>query len=166
MRSYHRWSKVREHRQAPGIAESLVGGSNFEWRFRHFCLERYSETECASFFAARSTFRRQIGLMSKRGPSMFRMRRKTTAGERDERWPAPRSPFCLAMGTAAILLSVVASGCKNLFAPGAPNAVPPIPTVTVATVVQKDVPIYEKGNWYYGRIRQRSNTAESVRLSG
>ena len=75
---------------------------------------------------------------------MFRMRRKTTAGERDERWPAPRSPFCLAMGTAAILLSVVASGCKNPFAPGEPNAVPPIPTVRIARVVQKDVPIFEE----------------------
>ena len=72
------------------------------------------------------------------------MRRRTTAGEWDQRWPAPRSPFCLAMATAAVLVSVVASSCKNPFAPGAPNAVPPIPTVTVATVVQKDVPIYEE----------------------
>jgi RND family efflux transporter MFP subunit len=42
---------------------------------------------------------------------------------------------------AAVLISLTALSCKRATAPG---ALPPIPTVTVATVVQKDVPIYEE----------------------
>jgi RND family efflux transporter MFP subunit len=74
---------------------------------------------------------------------MLRIPRRTTAGEWDERWPAPRSPFSLAMTTAAVLLSLVVMGCKNLFSPPT-NAPPPIPSVTVAKVLQQDVPIYDE----------------------
>ena len=62
----------------------------------------------------------------------------------DKNWSTPGSPPCLAMAAAAVIISFVTSGCKNQFTAGGPNAVPPIPTVTVAKVVQNDVPIYDE----------------------
>lgn len=47
----------------------------------------------------------------------------------------------IATAGAALLISLTALGCKKTATPG---ALPPIPAVTVATVVQKDVPIYEE----------------------
>jgi RND family efflux transporter MFP subunit len=47
------------------------------------------------------------------------------------------------MATAAVLLSLVVMGCKNPFSPPT-NAPPPIPSVTVAKVLQQDVPIYDE----------------------
>jgi membrane fusion protein, multidrug efflux system len=48
------------------------------------------------------------------------------------------------MAAAAVFIfSLVSMGCKNPSPPAAP-AGPPIPTVAVATVVQKDVPIYDQ----------------------
>jgi RND family efflux transporter MFP subunit len=69
---------------------------------------------------------------------------RTTAGEWDHRGLVARSPVSIAIATAAVLVSVVLTSCKNPVAPGAPGSHPPIPTVTVATVVPKDVPIYEE----------------------
>jgi len=69
---------------------------------------------------------------------------RTTAGEWDHRGLVARSPVAIAIATAAVLVSVVLTSCKNPVAPGAPGVRPPIPTVMVATVVQKDVPIYEE----------------------
>jgi RND family efflux transporter MFP subunit len=57
------------------------------------------------------------------------------------RWFAPPPAFRMAIAGVAALVSVTALSCKRA---GAPGALPPIPTVTVATVVQKDVPIYEE----------------------
>ena len=54
---------------------------------------------------------------------------------------APPSAFRMAITGLAALLSLAALRCKRA---AAPSALPPIPTVTVATVVQKDVPIYEE----------------------
>jgi RND family efflux transporter MFP subunit len=49
----------------------------------------------------------------------------------------------MAIAGVAALLCLTALGCKRAAAPATPGALPPIPTVTVASVVQKDVPIYE-----------------------
>jgi RND family efflux transporter MFP subunit len=57
---------------------------------------------------------------------------------------APRSLLCLVMPTMAGMLAVLATSCKKPPVPGASSAPPPIPTVIVATVVQKDVPLYEE----------------------
>ena len=96
---------------------------------------------------------------------MLRLRRRKRAWERDERWPALGSPFCfLAMAAAAVFISIVSMGCKNPSSPAAP-AGPPIPTVTVANGSPEGCPDLRPGSWDYGWIRQRSNTAESVRLS-
>ncbi len=54
---------------------------------------------------------------------------------------APPSGVRLAIAGAAVLICLTALSCKRAATPGAR---PPIPTVTVATVVQKDVPIYEE----------------------
>ena len=54
---------------------------------------------------------------------------------------APPPAFRMAITGLAALLSLTALRCKRA---AAPSALPPIPTVTVATVVQKDVPIYEE----------------------
>jgi membrane fusion protein, multidrug efflux system len=43
-----------------------------------------------------------------------------------------------------LLVSVAVMSCKNRVVSGSPTSAPPIPAVTVATVVQKDVPIYEE----------------------
>src|SRR5271165_6982016 len=49
--------------------------------------------------------------------------------------------FRMAIAGVAVVVSLATLSCKRT---AAPRAVPPIPTVTVATVVQKDVPIYEE----------------------
>src|SRR5271167_1525882 len=54
---------------------------------------------------------------------------------------APPPAFRIAIAGVAAVVSLAALSCKRAATPGAP---PPIPTVTVATVVQKDVPIYEE----------------------
>ncbi len=54
---------------------------------------------------------------------------------------APPPAFRMTIVGVAALVSLAALSCKRAATPGAP---PPIPTVTVATVVQKDVPIYEE----------------------
>src|SRR5215469_6282326 len=57
-------------------------------------------------------------------------------------WLAPRSPRCIVIATIAALFALAATGCKK--PPAGSSASPPIPTVMVATAVQKDVPIYEE----------------------
>jgi membrane fusion protein (multidrug efflux system) len=47
----------------------------------------------------------------------------------------------MAIAGVAAVFSLAALSCKRAAAPG---ALPPVPTVTVAAVVQKDVPIYEE----------------------
>jgi RND family efflux transporter MFP subunit len=54
---------------------------------------------------------------------------------------APAPAFRMAIAGVAAVVSLAALSCKRA---AAPRALPPIPTVTVATVVQKDVPIYEE----------------------
>lgn len=54
---------------------------------------------------------------------------------------APPPAFRIAIAGVAAVVSLAALSCKRAAAPG---GVPPIPTVTVAAVVQKDVPIYEE----------------------
>ena len=54
---------------------------------------------------------------------------------------APPPAYRMTIAVVVALVSVVALSCKRAAGPG---AVQPIPTVTVATVVQKDVPIYEE----------------------
>jgi membrane fusion protein, multidrug efflux system len=54
---------------------------------------------------------------------------------------APALAFRMAIAGVAAMVSLAALSCKRATAPG---ALPPIPTATVATVVQKDVPIYEE----------------------
>jgi len=54
---------------------------------------------------------------------------------------APAPAFRMAIAWVAAVLCLATLSCKRAAAPGAR---PPIPTVTVATVVQKDVPIYEE----------------------
>ena len=54
---------------------------------------------------------------------------------------APPPAFRMAIAGVAAVVSLAALSCKRAAAPG---ALPPIPTVTVAMVVQKDVPIYEE----------------------
>jgi RND family efflux transporter MFP subunit len=56
------------------------------------------------------------------------------------RFAAP-SAFRMAIAGVAAMVSLAALSCKRAAPLGAP---PPIPTLTVATVVQKDVPIYEE----------------------
>jgi RND family efflux transporter MFP subunit len=55
----------------------------------------------------------------------------------------PSTVFPTVIAGVAVLLSVTALSCKRAAAPATPGALPPIPAVAVATVVQKDVPIYE-----------------------
>src|SRR5215469_15546508 len=55
---------------------------------------------------------------------------------------APRSPRCLVIAAVAALFALATTGCKKT--PAGSSASPPIPTVMVATAVQKDVPIYEE----------------------
>jgi RND family efflux transporter MFP subunit len=57
------------------------------------------------------------------------------------RWFAPPPVFRTTIAGVVALVSLAALSCKKTAAPG---ALPPIPTVTVATVVQQDVPIYEE----------------------
>ena len=57
------------------------------------------------------------------------------------RWFAPPPAFRMAIAGVVALVSLSALSCKKAAAPG---ALPPIPMVTVATVVQRDVPIYEE----------------------
>jgi hypothetical protein len=56
-----------------------------------------------------------------------------------------RFALCPTLGMAiagvAVLVSLASLSCKRIAAPG---AIPPTPTVTVASVVQKDVPVYEE----------------------
>lgn len=66
------------------------------------------------------------------------------AGERGRIWLAPQSLFCTVIATIAAMLALVAISCKKPAAPAMSSAPPPIPTVMVATVVQKDVPTYEE----------------------
>ncbi len=54
---------------------------------------------------------------------------------------APAPAFRMAIAGVAAVVSLAALSCKRA---AAPDALPPIPTVTVAMVVQKDVPIYEE----------------------
>jgi len=54
---------------------------------------------------------------------------------------APLPTFWISISGVAALLSLTALSCKRA---AAPDAVLPIPTVTVAMVVQKEVPIYEE----------------------
>jgi RND family efflux transporter MFP subunit len=56
------------------------------------------------------------------------------------RFAAPPA-FRMAIAGVVAVVALAALSCKRAAAPG---ALPPIPTVTVATVVQKDVPIYEE----------------------
>jgi membrane fusion protein, multidrug efflux system len=53
----------------------------------------------------------------------------------------PPSALRITIAGVAVLISLTALSCKRAAAPG---ALPPIPTVTVATAVLKDVPIYEE----------------------
>lgn len=53
----------------------------------------------------------------------------------------PALALRMAIAGVAAVVSLAAVSCKRAAAPG---ALPPIPTVTVAMVVQKDVPIYEE----------------------
>ena len=57
------------------------------------------------------------------------------------RWFAPPPAFRMAIAGVAAVVSLSALSCKKTAAPG---ALPPIPMVTVAMVVQRDVPIYEE----------------------
>jgi RND family efflux transporter MFP subunit len=54
---------------------------------------------------------------------------------------SPPPAFRMAIAGVAAVVSLAALSCKRAATPG---ALPPIPTVTVATVVQKDVPIYQE----------------------
>jgi membrane fusion protein (multidrug efflux system) len=54
---------------------------------------------------------------------------------------APPPAFRMVIAVVAAVVSLLAPSCKRAAAPG---NLPPILTVTVATVVQKDVPIYEE----------------------
>ncbi len=156
MKSYHRWSKVGEHRQAPGIAESLVGASDLRAAVLSCLSCATSKTRALCFWLLpQQHFQGMTGLMSNRGRRMLRVFATTMAAERDERWLAPRSHFSLAMATVAVLLSVLAMSCKKPSAPSMP-AGPPIPSVTVATVVAEGCADLRPVSWYYGWIRQRS----------
>ena len=72
------------------------------------------------------------------------MHGRMMTGERGVRGLALRSALCIVIATMATILVVAATSCKKPAAPAASNAPPPIPTVMVATVVQKDVPTYEE----------------------
>jgi RND family efflux transporter MFP subunit len=69
------------------------------------------------------------------------MHGRMMTGARGLPWLAPRSSFCMIIAGVAAMVSLAALSCKRAAAPG---ALPPIPTATVAMVVQKDVPIYEQ----------------------
>jgi RND family efflux transporter MFP subunit len=69
------------------------------------------------------------------------MHGRMMTGARAIAWLAPRSPRCIVIAVAAIF-ALAATDCKKQ--PLAGSSAPPIPTVMVATVVQKDVPIYEE----------------------
>jgi RND family efflux transporter MFP subunit len=61
-------------------------------------------------------------------------------GARAMPWLAPRSLRCIVIAIAAAIFALAATSCKK---PPAGSSTPlPIPAVLVATVVQKDVPIY------------------------
>src|SRR5215469_16554054 len=55
-----------------------------------------------------------------------------------------RALFCITIVSTALLFCIAVTSCKNPTGSGSSTSAPPIPTVTVATVVQKDVPIYEE----------------------
>lgn len=57
---------------------------------------------------------------------------------------APFPRFRIAIAGAVTLVALTALSCKRAASPTAPGVAGPIPTVTVATVVQNDVPIYEE----------------------
>jgi len=67
----------------------------------------------------------------------------TTTGEWHNGWLI-RTPFRLTTRCAAVLFYLTLTSCKNPHLGQSPGTTPPVPTVTVATVVQKDVPIYEE----------------------
>jgi len=71
------------------------------------------------------------------------MHGRTMTGGRGVPWPVSRLSFCIVIATLAAMLALSAS-CKKQAAPAGSNASPPIPTIMVATVVQKDVPTYEE----------------------
>src|SRR5690242_15074945 len=54
---------------------------------------------------------------------------------------SPPPAFRMAIAGVAAVVSLAALSCKRAATPG---ALPPIPTMTVAAVVQRDVPIYEE----------------------
>jgi RND family efflux transporter MFP subunit len=84
-----------------------------------------------------------IALMTAKLRRILRML-KTTTGEWHKCWLIRRAPFCITIASATLLFSLAVTSCKNSAVPRSPSAAPPIPTVTVARVVQKDVPIYDE----------------------
>ncbi|MBV8894567.1 MAG: efflux RND transporter periplasmic adaptor subunit, partial [Acidobacteria bacterium] len=69
------------------------------------------------------------------------MHGRMMTGGRGARGLAPRSPRCIVIATVAAF-ALAATGCKK--PPAGSNSPPPIATIAIATVVQKDVPIYEE----------------------
>ena len=69
--------------------------------------------------------------------------RRNRALDLQERWLVWRI-LNRTLASSALLASIAVMSCKNRVVSGLPASAPPIPIVTVATVVQKDVPIYEE----------------------
>lgn len=69
--------------------------------------------------------------------------RRNRALDLRERWLVWRI-LSRTLGSLALLVSIAVMSCKSRVVSGSPASAPPIPIVTVATVVQKDVPIYEE----------------------
>jgi membrane fusion protein, multidrug efflux system len=59
-------------------------------------------------------------------------------------WLVRRALFCITIVSAALQFSLAVTSCKSPAGPRSPTSAPPIPTVTVATVLQKDVPVFEE----------------------
>src|SRR5581483_1962893 len=106
-------------------------------------MSRFPYPVCDRVFHA-LRFECVTGLMSRRPHMKFQMSRRTnTLWEWQERWLMKRAALSILVTLAALSSCVALTSCKNAAAPVAP-AGPPIPTVTVATVVQQDVPIHEE----------------------
>ena len=76
---------------------------------------------------------------------MLRMRRRTTAGEWDERWPAPRSPFCFSYGNRGGLAFISSTWVvKTHFRRGDQCGPADSDALRSRRYVQKDVPIYDE----------------------
>jgi RND family efflux transporter MFP subunit len=66
---------------------------------------------------------------------------RETATRSQKRWLSRRYPLRSALPAFALLVAIATASCKT---PRSPTATVPVPVVTVATVVQKDVPIYDQ----------------------